>query len=251
MNKMTKIKFGLKLWSNQKDLLKAAIDLIENKVFDYIELSVVPNTNIDPFKYDFLYVIHTPHEKFGVNIGDPEKKEYNWNMINESIDWADKLNARNIILHAGYGSMNAAKRLLEEVDDNRVLIENMPKVGLNDEKMIGYTPEQIKKLLGKRFGLCLDLNHAIKAAVSLKKPYKEFIKEFLKLKPKMFHISDGKLNNEKDEHLNIGEGDYDFEFLMSCIKKAKSKYVTLETPRTELNSFNEDLKNLEKLTVAV
>ena len=73
----------------------------------------------------------------------------------------------------------------------------------------------------------------------------------MNIKPKMFHISDGKLNNEKDEHLNIGEGDYDFEFLMSCIKEAKSKYVTLETPRTKLNSFDEDLRNLERLDVAV
>ena len=249
MNKMTKIKFGLKLWSNQKDLLKAAIDLIENKVFDYIELSVVPNTDIDPFKYDLLYVIHAPHEKFGVNIGDPEKKGYNSNMINESIDWADKLNARNIILHSGYGSMNAAKRVLEEVDDKRILIENMPKVGLNDEKMIGDTPEQIKKLIDNKFGLCLDLNHAIKAAVSLGRPYKEFIEEFLKLKPKMFHISDGRLNKEKDEHLSIGEGDYDFELLIGCVKKNEFKYVTLETPRTNSNSFSDDLKNLERLSV--
>lgn len=248
---MTRIKFGLKLWSNQEDLLKAAIDLIENKVFDYIELSVVPNTNIDSFTCDLLYVIHAPHEKFGVNIGDPEKKEYNQSMINESINWADKLNARNIILHSEYGSMNAAKRLLEEVDDKRILIENMPKVGLDDEKMIGYTPEQIKELMGKRFGLCLDLNHAIKAAVSLRRPYKEFIEEFLKLKPKMFHISDGRLNKEKDEHLSIGEGDYDFEFLMSCVKEAKSKYVTMETPRTKLNSFDEDLKNLERLMLRI
>ena len=64
----------------------------------------------------------------------------------------------------------------------------------------------------------------------------------------MFHISDGKLNDEKDEHLNIGEGDYDFEFLMHYIKEAKSKYVTLETPRTNLDSFDEDLKNLYALT---
>lgn len=69
----------------------------------------------------------------------------------------------------------------------------------------------------------------------------------MNINPKMFHISDGKRNSEKDEHLNIGEGDYDFEFLMSCIKEAKSRYMTLETPRTKLNSFDEDLKNLERL----
>ena len=63
----------------------------------------------------------------------------------------------------------------------------------------------------------------------------------------MFHIADGKLNNEKDEHLNIDEGDYDFEFLMDCINEEKSKYMTLETPRAKLNSFEGDLKNLDRL----
>ena len=95
------------------------------------------------------------------------------------------------------------------------------------------------------------MNHAIKAAVSLGRAYKEFIEEFLKSKPNMFHISDGKLDNEKDEHLHIGEGDYNFEFLMGCVKRNKSKDVTLETPRTKLNSFEEDLKNLERLEAMV
>jgi deoxyribonuclease-4 len=158
-----------------------------------------------------------------------------------------ELNARNIVVHAGHGSINAAKRLLDEVTDGRILIENMPKVGINDEKMIGYTPEQLKELMDNRFGLCLDFGHAVKAAISLRRPYKEFIEEFLMLEPKMFHISDGKLNNEKDDHLNIGEGDYDFAFLMRCVEEAKSKYVTLETPRMKLNSFEEDLRNLDEL----
>ena len=62
----------------------------------------------------------------------------------------------------------------------------------------------------------------------------------------MFHISDGNLNNEKDEHLNIGGGEYDFAFLATCVKKSDSKYVTLETPRN-LNSFDNDINNLKKL----
>ena len=66
----------------------------------------------------------------------------------------------------------------------------------------------------------------------------------------MFHIADGKLNNEKDEHLNIGEGDYDFGVLMNCVLGSASGLVTLEMPRTNLNSFDEDLKNLERLNKA-
>lgn len=241
------MKFGLKLWSTDTELTDQAIHLIDEKIFDYIELFVVPDTRISPFIIDVPYAIHIPHEKFGVNISERSKKEYNLQKINESIRWADALNAKYLILHPGVGRMENTIDFLETIDDKRILIENMPKLGLRGEKMVGYAPKQIKSLMGDKFGLCLDLNHAIKASVSLRTSYKEFIEEFLKLQPKMFHISDGKLNDEKDEHLNIGEGEYDFEFLMSCVKEAKSEYVTLETPRTNLNSFDEDLKNLERL----
>lgn len=244
------IKIGLKLWSTNSNVLNEAKELIECGLFQYIELMPIPKTDILPFLdrlYNIPYIIHITTEKHGVNISDKNKEEYNLKTIDNCIEWADKLNAKYLVLHPGFGLIENAMGFLEKIDDKRILIENMPKVGLNGESMIGYTPKQIKKLIDNKFGLCLDLNHAIKAAVSLRKSYKEFIKEFLKLKPKMFHISDGKLNNEKDEHLGIGAGDYDFEFLMHCIKVAKSKYVTLETPRTKLNSFDEDLRNLEKL----
>lgn len=247
---MNKIKFGLKLWSTNSHLLNKAKELIENNIFQYIELAPIPNTEITPFlEAEGPYIIHITTERYGLNIADKEKVEFNTKAINICIEWADKLNAKYLILHPGFGLMDNAIEFLDKINDKRVLIENMPKVGLNGECMIGYTPEQIKSLMDDKFLSCLDLNHAIKAAVSLKLDYKLFIKDFLKLDPNMFHISDGKLNSEKDEHLNIGEGGYDFEFLMSCIKKAKLKYVTLETPRTKLNSLEEDVKNLGKLVL--
>ena len=114
--------------------------------------------------------------------------------------------------------------------------------------MIGFSPDQIKQLIGDKFGFCLDLNHAIKASISMGVDYKVFILDFLKLTPKLFHISDGKLNNYKDEHLAIGEGDYDFQFLNNCIEKNKSHLVTLETPRKNLYSLSEDLINSRRLS---
>jgi deoxyribonuclease-4 len=243
-----KIKIGLKLWSINHNLVNKAKELVENDMFQYIELMPIPKTEITPFlKYDLPYIIHITTERHGLNIADKEKKEFNMKTINNCIEWADKLNAKYLVLHPGFGSANDTMKFLNSINDKRILIENMPKIGLNNEKMIGCTPEQIKELMDNKFGFCLDLNHAIKAAVSLGRPYKKFIEEFLKWKPKMFHISDGKLNNEKDEHLPIGDGDYDFEFLMDWVKKSKSKYITLETPRTNLDSFDEDLKNLDKL----
>lgn len=243
------MKFGLKLWSKNKDLMGEANRLINGKIFHYVELFYVPETEIKPFlEQDIPYIVHIPTEKFGLNIGNKNKKEFNLKIINTCINWADKLNARYIIQHADYGSIEDAKDLLKEVHDERIVIENMPKVGINGEKMLGYEPVQLKELMDTgNFGFCLDFAHAAKAAVSMGKDYKEYINGLLKLKPDMFHISDCDLKNEVDEHLNIGDGELDFKFLKECILSTNSWYVTLETPRKNLNSVDEDLKNLEKL----
>ena len=69
----------------------------------------------------------------------------------------------------------------------------MAKTGGGGEKMIGYDTEQIKELQKNKFGFCLDFGHATKAAISLKVDYKNFIKDLLGLKPKVFHIYDADL----------------------------------------------------------
>lgn len=244
-----KIKLGLKLWSTNCNFLDKASRLIKNNAFHYIELTPIPNAKIAPFlKCDVPYIIHIPTEKQGSNIAERGKKSFNIKIIDECVRWADKLDAKYLILHPGFGLIDDAVEFLGGINDKRILIENMPKVGLNDENMIGCTPEQIATLTRNKFGFCLDFGHAIKAAVSLNRRYKELVEEFLELNPSMFHISDGRLSSEKDEHLNIGWGEYDFEFLINCVKKSGKEYLTLETQRTKLNSFGEDIKNLERLT---
>lgn len=242
------IKYGLKLWSTNTGLIDQAIQLIDKRIFDYIELFVIPGTQITPFMIDVPYIIHIPHHKFGVNIGDARIKKYNLEKINESISWADELCARYLILHAGHSTIDAAADLLSEVTDKRLLIENMPKMGLDGEAMIGYSPEQIDKLIKVNdFGFCLDFGHAIKASISLKTDYKEIIQGFLKLNPIVFHISDGTFQIEEDEHLNIGSGTYDFKYLKNCLNKNSSIMITLETPRKNNQSLDEDVKNIKAL----
>jgi deoxyribonuclease-4 len=101
--------------------------------------------------------------------------------------------------------------------------------------------------MGSKFGLCLDLNHAVKAAISLGLDYKDFISEFMELNPSYFHIADGRLDYEKDEHLAIGEGEYDFEFLKNLMRFANNTQVTFETPRMDLNFFSDDIRNMNIL----
>ncbi|MDW7726678.1 MAG: TIM barrel protein [Candidatus Methanoperedens sp.] len=238
------MKFGLKLWSINTNLIDQAVHLIDEKIFDYVELFVIPNSEIKPFLIDVPYIIHIPHEKFGVNIGTPSAKERTLQKINESIAWADQLNAKYLILHAGHGSMQHATDLLRNLSDSRLLIENMPKVGLENEAMIGYSPAQIEELIGDScMGLCLDFGHAVKAAVSLGVDYKEYVQGFMGLEPRVFHVSDGRLGEEKDEHLRIGEGEYDIGFLMRCVERNNSVLVTFETPRIR-QSLDEDMEEL-------
>ena len=244
------MKFGIKLWSINTDLIDQAVHLIDEKVFDYIELMVLPDCEIKSFLIDIPYIIHIPHEKFGVSIGDPAAKKYSLQMINKSIDWADQLNAKHLILHAGYGSVQHATDLLHGLSDSRFLIENMPKVGLGGEAMIGYSPAQIEELIGDSdMGLCLDFGHAVKAAMSWGVDYKEYVQGFMGFEPKVFHISDGILSGEKDEHLNIGEGEYDFTYLLQCVNDNPFGFVTIETPRLNQKSLDEDIQNVNKINV--
>ena len=246
------LKFGLKLWSINTDLIDQAVHLIDEKAFDYIELMVIPDSAINPFLIDVPYIIHIPHEKFGINIGEDSRKEYNLQKINESIAWADRLNAKHLILHAGYGSMEHATDLLHELSDSRLLIENMPKVGLGGEAMIGYSPAQIKELIGDSdMGLCLDFGHAVKVAVSLGLNYKEYVKGFMRLEPRVFHVSDGVLSGERDGHLGIGKGEYDIGFLMGCVEGGGSGLITVETPRALQGELGEDVINLNIITTFI
>jgi deoxyribonuclease-4 len=226
-------------------LLDEAHLLIETGVFQYVELMPVPNTDVTPFlEYDFCYIIHVTTEQYGFNIADKEKKEANMKIIDECIRWADTLDARYVVLHPGFGSLDTALTFLESLDDRRILVENMPKVGLRNESMVGHTPLHISTLMGDTSGFCLDFGHAIKAAISEGREYKEYVREFMTLKPNMFHLSDGTLSNEKDEHLAVGSGDYDFSFLMKCIPP--SAYATVEIGR-HTDSLEEDVKSVEKL----
>jgi len=241
-----KLKLGLKLWSINSNLIVNAKKLIEQNIFQYIELTYIPQTSIAPFQIDVPYIIHITTEKHGLNIGDKRLVDKNFQIIEKCLNVADQLNANYLILHPGFGDIENTMMFLQEIEDKRILVENMPKIGMNNETLIGYSPEHIKRLIGRKFGFCFDLNHAIKASVSLHIPYKKYIKKFLEIQPKMFHISDGKITIEKDEHLHIGDGEYDFSYLLKLVIKSNSNMVTLETPRYN-DSLYDDISNVNKL----
>jgi len=245
----SQLKAGIKMWSTNSPILNGAADLIDDKIFHYIELTPIPGTSISTFaSFDLPYVIHITTERHGMIISDPDKKEFNHRIISECIEWADILNAEYLILHPGTDNMQNAIEFLRNIEDERILIENMPKMGIGGQLMNGYLPEQIIEIQRGKFGFCLDLNHAIKAAISVGCDYKKLINDFLKLNPSMFHISDGRMDYEMDEHMHLGDGEYDIGYLRQCILSSRSRLVTLETPRDNNTFFEDDIRNLKILS---
>lgn len=240
--------FGLKLWSINAPLLEQAEEVIKKDLFQDIELSIVPGTDISPFlSYQLPFCIHITTDLYGVNIASPQSHENTARQIACCMNWADLLDARYLILHPGVGMIDDALHFLKDMDDDRILIENMPRSGLHGENMVGYSPDEMEQLIGDHFGFCLDLNHAMKASAGLQVPHDELIEEFMQLEPKMFHISDGHSSSEIDEHLNIGAGDYDMPALLGWVRDSRAPVMTLETPRADHRSLSEDLINLDAI----
>ena len=226
------LKVGLKLWSINTDILDQAFNAVLNDVFQFIELTPIPETEITPFiNPDISYIIHMPPDKYGMNLADPSKNNLNNQFLNLCTDWADQLQARYIIFHPGFGAHDAVAEFLEDLNDERTLLENMPRYGIHQEDMVGYLPEKLGDLMAGKFGFCFDFSHATKTAISIGVDFHQFLMDFLPLKPKVIHISDSHLDNDIDEHLNIGQGEYEWGFLADCILKCENPLITLETPR--------------------
>jgi len=246
------MKLGIKLWSRDHEQYLEAIELIGTGDADYLELTYLSGqeSHLDVLKKKKVpVIIHAPSSAQGFCLSDANF-DRNRLMMKEVIKAADYLKADKIIIHPDAGQVRNFIKFLKEQNDDRIFIENMPKKGINSESMIGYSPVEIKEFLSiGSFGFCLDFPHAIKAAVSQGIDYKEYLKELIAINPGMFHVSDGTLSSEIDEHLNIGEGEFDFSFIKDLIVKneslaGKSKEVTFEVPK--INSLKNAIVNIKK-----
>ena len=78
------MKIGLKLWSTNTDhYLREAKRLYADRIFDYIELYMVPgslNTHISWKDLCIPFIVHAPHSAHGINLADPELENNNCNI---------------------------------------------------------------------------------------------------------------------------------------------------------------------------
>lgn len=249
------MKYGLKLWSiDGKDLFKQAIQLFNKKKIDFVELYIVPDSFVSR-KHEVLNelkniptAIHAPHSEHNFDVFklDDSKIKFFKNQIIKS---ADFLNSKFIIIHAETGSSHELfKQNIKKINDKRILIENMPKFGIDKEICFGHSYDQLKFIRDCGLEFCLDLGHAIKSALAQNLDYKEFIKKLiLNLNPCYFHISNGKIDNVMDEHRDLFDGEFDIKWLKETlieVEEKKEVYLVFETPKGK-NGLENDIKNMD------
>ena len=250
-------RIGLKLWNINTDYYyDEAIRLYKDKVFDYIELYIVPGYLDLIEKWSEIKIpfdIHAPHFAHNMNLSKMEFENENYEKYLEVKKYADGLKADIIVFHGGInGDYKETARQIKGFKDNRVLIENKPYRPLSmpeGSKCVGNKYDEIKYIMETaNCGFCLDIGHAICAANSQGIDPYTCIKEFATLNPKRIHLSDIHINSLFDEHLNYGQGNLDlkriFEIIPSDIR------ITVETKKkskTDLDDYYHDVKYLRNI----
>ena len=249
------IKLGLKLWSINECYIEEAHRLYKENYFDFIELYIIPNSYN---KYADIwsnikipFVIHAPHFREGFNLAKPEKETVNLLYANESLKFADLLDSKIIIFHPGIaGSIEETVKQINLIDDRRIVIENKPYYALQDELICnGNSVEEVKYIINNaNIGFCLDVGHAFCSANARNIPPLPYLKEFINLNPKIYHLTDGDICSIFDKHEHFGNGNYNIKEILNILPD--ECMITIETvkdSKTSLIDFQNDIEFLRNI----
>ena len=222
------------------------------KKADFFEIMAVEGKDYTFLKkFSNPIVVHAEHQTFGINLADKTKEKQNLSALNFARKIADFSRAKKIILHAGaLENKNCSKKnalaLIKSLDKRmpikNILIENLPH--LPHINYFSTTPAEIEKLIKEAgVGFCLDINHAIVTAISLKKDYISFLEEFIKLEPQHYHLGGQRIRARKDAHIALKHSEIDIKEILALLPE--NAEVTLET-EPDINKTENDLKIIKK-----
>jgi sugar phosphate isomerase/epimerase len=248
--------FGLKLWSTNDNYIDEVISLYKENIYTYIELYTFPDSYkkyIDLWinlqsKYKIPFVVHAPHWKEGMNLAQKKHADKNRKLAEETYKFADKLNADIVIFHPGIaGNDEETIRQIKIIYDKRMVIENKPYYALvNDLVCNGNSPKSIENIIkNTNVGFCLDIGHAFCAANALKLDKYTFLNDFIKLNPKIYHLTDGDNKSFYDKHYHFNDGTYDIPTILKQIKSVSM--ITIETEKNSKNNLDDYKKDIHCL----
>jgi endonuclease IV len=244
-------KIGLKVYSTNNRYIKPAQSLFQKGIFDYIEIFLSAGKSLESIGHwistGIPLAFHAPHSLGGFNPSLPGARNSNEIIFKEIAEICKIYEPLYLVFHSGTnGSVEEVihqfKYFFSKFPDmhRNVIIENKPKVGMNNMRCIGSTPEEIQQIqMNLNINFCLDFGHAFSAASTLGLDRYLFVNSFAALNPVAYHISDGHTETEIDEHLNLGDGNYDIPWIISRIPE--KAYVALETHKSSLTNLDDFL----------
>ena len=235
------MEIGLKIYPKDLNTILPYSDL-----FSHVEVQALLDLSSKELqKFDYNYNIHVLHQKFGFN--PCIKNELNEKIINHSLELADSVGAKNIIVHPGFDGEGKEQMLnfFDDFFDKRMLLENCP-LGKSCSKYLFSLPEEMNEFQ-KRYNasFILDVGHAICSASNLGFDVFKTLNDFQKLNPKGYHIYGNNINSPlKEEHKHFHQVQTDYSYISKLNSNA---FFTLETDWVEKSTKEDYVKNINFL----
>ena len=190
-----------------------------------------------------------------LDIANIDEFENNKKRLMASQKFADLFDANIIIVHPG---LYRGEQYLEEsirqfraFNDQRLTVENLPGYCSQTKRELhGVLPSEIKRFIDEAGALfCLDFSHAICGANTYHLDIYKFLSEFIELKPAMYHLCDGDISSDFDNHLHFGEGNFDLKRLVNDYTKDNA-LITMETGYgipVSVDPWLDDIKYIQQI----
>lgn len=218
-------------------------------------------------KLGFLKEMILPHDSYLINIGSPEKENFDksYEAFLDELKRAEQLGLLYLNIHPGsHLNMISEEESMEKIAFNinralketakiSVILENTAGQGTN----IGYKFEQLKSIIDmvedkNRIGVCIDTCHMFAAGYDIRTEYeyKKTIEEFEKKVGinylKAMHINDSKseFGSRVDRHHSIGKGNIGIEAFKLIMNDKRMDNIPLILETTEPEIWHEEIQML-------
>jgi len=258
-------KVGLKLLSTaDSECINAVAELYSKKLFDYVELYVVPNTTdtiekwknfrstgLSGEKISLPIMLEAPDYHHKINFANPDNFEINRRIFDEIEQFRQALNSRCTIITPGYrGNISETIRQLKEFKPKNIIVKNnVYRIAeLSSAAGIGSCGEELEMVKKDTYcGFCLDIENAVCTAnITDRDPY-DFLRELNILNPIIYHISGNNISTKDVTGGNISGGDYNFSKLSLIIRN--NALITLNTiikEQIDVFKFRDDVHYLRR-----
>ncbi|MFP4568217.1 MAG: hypothetical protein ACLFN8_04705 [Candidatus Woesearchaeota archaeon] len=224
VNKLGNLSVGLKRFPSTLDDLASL-----KSSLDHLEIMALPNSNYALLEsLDIPIKIHCPHIAQGFNPCNLSALEKNEDLLNFSLDLADKFDSGVVVVHPGHivnaeDSEDFAVDFFNSKIDRRFRFENLQS---KDGSFSDF--DKFKSFLAKlkHKKICFDVGHAVLSSKYNGVNPLSHVSKFFSLEPDYFHLSGINLSLFKD-HLNMSENNFDYSGLVPFFPR--NKVITLET----------------------